>query len=97
MRVFQAEKVFNTRQDLIKYAGDRWIGPLAEEPPGIINFSAESVDLYLINMDEKVPSLSVSTKESAGEINHLIRWIRDDVVLGEGAFIGFKAEEGPKI
>jgi P4 family phage/plasmid primase-like protien len=100
MRVFLAERVFHTREDLIKFDGTRWIGPLAEELPGIFNsiisFPPEEADLYLTQMNDKVPSLSLSIKESAEEINPLIKWVRDDIVLGEGAYIGFKVDEGPK-
>lgn len=97
MRVFNAERVFNTRQDLLKFDGARWMGPLAEELPGIFNYIIGfEEDIYLLNMNEKVPSLSTSLKESAESAWHLLQWIREEIVLGEGAYIGFKMEEGPK-
>lgn len=100
MRTFKADKVTLERISLLYYENGLWKGPLSEELPGIFNYvyamKENEVYKYIVNMYDYVKSLSTFQKEQAEIINPLLQWIREEVVAGQGAYVGYKVEQGSK-
>nr|YP_009710004.1 putative phage/plasmid DNA primase [Coleochaete scutata]QFU80109.1 putative phage/plasmid DNA primase [Coleochaete scutata] len=100
MRDFLAESVAESRESLISYVNGRWQGPLAEELPAIMNWSLsanpEEAISYLVRMHERVPSLTENLQEAMENINPLLLWTSEEIISGQGAFIGYQVKEGPK-
>nr|YP_009755761.1 primase [Gonatozygon brebissonii]QIQ23039.1 primase [Gonatozygon brebissonii] len=70
---------------------------MAEELPGFLNWVME-VDKATVTKILKNLALTpsfMSARDQAKEIsNPLLRWIKEEIISGEGSFLGFKSGEG---
>jgi P4 family phage/plasmid primase-like protien len=100
LRTFPANFVVNSTETLLTYYIDRWEGLLVKELPGILNWvlnaGKEKIKAYIANTLENVPSLIETSSEDALRLNPILAWIKDEVKIGSGSFLGYKSELGEK-
>jgi len=87
------------RETLLAHDGDSWKGALASELPGIVQWvyaQAEDDDSIKEKMLANVPSLHDVERENEENLNPMLAWVREELTVGPGSYVGYKPEVGAK-
>lgn len=94
MRLFKADNPVDNFSPLIyRSTKNEWGGPLAKELPGIFNWvynSSKEEAIKVIDKPQKyLPLLSSQMEEELSSLNPMESWVREEIEVGEGSYIGY--------
>ena len=93
--IIRADNVSEERDPLIQFTKKKWVGPLADELPGIFNWahsmSLEDAIYNLKNLD-KIDSTSEISQDHYDMtiiFDSVQEWVNDELEAGAGSYLGF--------